>query len=369
MTAEELKEMQESIVNGVSKTVTEKVEGEIKELHNDLAATADLVQKMRAGGFGRVDAQDRKEMDKSVANYFQTEILGLNVQKAWDSDTSGGAAEMIPAEVNTRFIEKLNTYSKLRAAATIYPSDKGTLYVENTAATNVTVIGTRGTPSTESAPTFTPVTYATRGRQVWMAVDEKVVREAPLAVLDIALAQLAKGIAAAEYGDFITGDGTGDWTGLRASGISATTCASHTTIASLDATETVAPYWALDAAYRQGDPITKTRWIASASYSAQLASLNAAAKEWFIYNTAQNSYLGVPIWEHASVVASGSTYDVAYIGDVSAYYIFDKLGLQLRRATGGKTLTLGHQILLEGYNETDGKLPLADTFKSLKLHA
>ena len=378
MTNEELKALKADIVTGVSDTLTEKVTDkvaekmgpELKAMHDELSATADAVQKMREGAFGRVDAQDKKEMDRYVANYFQTEILKLDgVQKAWDSNTSGAASEMIPAELNTRFLVALDTYNKLRQNVTVYPSDKGTLFAGATAATNVTVMGTRGTPSTESAPTFTPVTYSTRGRQVWCAVDEKVVRESPLKVLDIMMGILAKGIAAAEYADFITGDGNGDWTGLAASGITTSTPAAHSTIATLDATETVAPYWALGSAYRQGPPINKTFWMCSASYSQQLAALNAAAKEWFKFGVGENTYLGVPIWEHATVASSGALAPAAYIGDVSEYYIFDKLGTMLRTATGGKTLTLGHQIIVEAYNETDGKLPLAAAFKSLTLHA
>jgi len=378
MTNEELKALKADIVTGVSDTLTEKVTekvadklgGELKEMHDELAATSDAVQKLRAGAFGRIDAQDKKELDHYVANYFQTEILKLDgIQKAWDVNTSGAASEMVPAELGSRFLEKLNTYNKLRQYATIYPADKGTLFAEATAATNVTVIATRGTPATESAPTFTPVTFSTRGRQVWCAVDEKLVRESPLQILDIVMRILAKGIAAAEYADFITGDGTGDWTGLAASGIATSTPAAHTTIATLDATETVLPYWALDSAYRQGPPINNTYWICSASYSVQLAALNAAAKEWFRFGTGENTYLGVPIWEHATVATSGATAPVAYIGDVSNYYIFYKLGTMLRTATGGKTLTLGHQILVEAYNETDGKLPVTGSFKSLTLHS
>lgn len=370
MEVKELETLKADIVTGVSEVVSKKVDGQIQELHDELKATADAVQKMREGGFGRTDAQDKKEMDHYVANYFQTEVLKLDgVQKAWDANTSGAASEMIPAELNTRFLSALDTYNKLRQNVTVYPSDKGTLFAGATAATNVTVMGTRGTPSTESAPTFTPVTYSTRGRQVWCAVDEKVVRESPLKVLDIMMTILAKGIASAEYADFITGDGNGDWTGLAASGIASTTPAAHTTIATLDATETVAPYWALGSAYRQGPPINKTFWICSASYSQQLAALNAAAKEWFRFGVGENTYLGVPVWEHATVASSGAAAPACYIGDVSEYYIFDKLGTMLRTATGGKTLTLGHQIIVEAYNETDGKLPMTGAFKSLTLHA
>jgi HK97 family phage major capsid protein len=277
---------------------------------------------------------------------------------------------MIPSELGSRFIEKLNTYNKLRQNCTIYPSDKGTLFVENAAATNVTVAATRPPAATESVPTFTAVTYSTRGRQAWLAVDEKVVRQSPLQVLDIVLTQLAKGLTAGEYADFITGDGTTDWSGLNYyTAISSSTPAAHSTIATLDAAETVLPYWALTSPYRQGPSINKTSWVCAASYAAQLATLNAAGKEWFKFGTGVNTYMGVPIWEHASVTASGVTHPACYIGDLSQYYIFDALGTMLRTATGGKTLSVAHQILVEAYNETDARLPLTESFKSLTLHS
>lgn len=370
MEAKELETLKTDIVSGVSAVVQKKYDSQVADLHTELKQTNDAIQKMRMGAFGRVDAQDKAEMDHAVCNYFMHDILRLDgVTKDWDSETSGAASEMIPSELGSRFIEKLNTYNKLRQNCTIYPSDKGTLFVENAAATNVTVAATRPPAATESAPTFSAVTYSTRGRQAWLAVDEKVVRQSPLQVLDIVLTQLAKGLTAGEYADFITGDGTTDWSGLDTAAISST-AAPHDlqTIATLTASETVAPYWALTSPYRQGPSINKTMWICSASYAAQLATLNAAGKEWFKFGTGVNTYMGVPIWEHASVTSSGHAEPCVYVGDLSQYYIFDALGTMLRTATGGKTLTVGHQILVEAYNETDGKLPLTEAFKSLTLH-
>jgi HK97 family phage major capsid protein len=371
MELDELKGLKADIESGVSETITKKYDEELEGLHNDLKDAHDLVEKMAKGGYGRIDAQDRKQMDPLVANYFQTEILRLDgVQKAWDSETSGGASEMIPSEVQNRFLEKIKDYNKLRQYCTVYPSDKGTLFVENAAATNVTVAAARPPNATESAPTFTAVTYSTRGRQVWLAVDEKLVRQSPLRVLDIVMTQLAKGIAAGEYADFITGDGTDDWKGLDTASISNTDgTAGNTTIAATVTSDLCAPYWALSPAYRQGPPLNTTRWVTSASVSARMASLNSATVQNFQFGETENSYLGIPIWEHTSVTTSGAAQPIIFFGDLTQFYIFDKLGTMLRAASGGKTLTVGHQILIEAYNETDGKLPLVDAFKSLTLPA
>lgn len=371
MELNELAGLKDEIVKGVSDTVAKKYDDQIEELHNDLKATNDAIQKMRTGGFGRIDAQDKKEMEPLVANYFQTEICRLDgVTKAWDSATSGGGSELILSEVQTRFVEKLNTYNKLRQYCTVYPDDKGTIYVENAAST-AAIMSTRGTAVSEGTPSFSAVNYSTRGRQNWIAVDEKLVRQAPLPVLDYLMIQLAKGLAAGEWKDFITGDGSGDWSGLDTASISTSTPSAHTTIATLDATETVDPYWALGSAYRQGPPIANTFWVTTATYSEQLAALNAAAKEWFKFGDlpAVNSYMGIPILENANCTSSGASEPVAYVGDLSYFYIFDKIGTQLRKAEGGKTLSLGHQVILEAYQETDACVVLADAFKSLTLHA
>lgn len=371
MELDELKGLRADIETGVSETVTKKYDEELAGLHNDLKDAHDLVEKMARGGYGRIDAQDRKQMDPLVANYFQTEILHLEgVQKAWDSETSGGASEMIPTEVQTRFLEKIKTYNKLRQYATVYPSDKGTLFVENAAATNVTVAATRPANATESVPTFSAVTYSTRGRQVWLAVDEKVVRQSPLRVLDIVMTQLAKGIAGSEYAEFITGDNSDNWQGLDSASLTETTgTGSYTTVATILLADLVAPYWALGVGYRQGAPLNNVRWVTSPAVAARMASLNSATVQYFQFASPENTFLGIPIWEHSSVTTSGTAEPIAYVGDVSNYYIFDKLGTMLRSATGGQTLTIGHQILLEAYNETDGKLPLAESFTSLILPA
>jgi HK97 family phage major capsid protein len=369
MELDELKGLRADIETGVSETITKKYDEQLGGLHVDLKAAHDLVEKMQKGGYGRIDAQDRKQMDPLVANYFQTEILHLDgIQKAWDSETSGAAAEMIPSEVQTRFLEKIKTYNKLRQYCTIYPSDKGTLFVENAAATNVTVAATRPPNATESAPTFSPVTYSTRGRQVWLAVDEKLVRQSPLRILDIVMTQLAKGLAGSEYAEFITGDNSDNWQGLDAVTMTnADATGTDTATTTVDLASLVAPYWNLSPAYRQGPPLNNVRWITSAAICARMAGLNSATVQYFQFADPENTFLGIPIWEHSSVTTSGYAEPCAYVGDVSNYYIFDKLGTMLRSVTGGQTLTIGHQILVEAYNETDGKLPLAESFTSLTL--
>ena len=75
MELDELKGLRADIETGVSETVRKKYDEELAGLHNDLKAAHDLVEKMVKGGYGRVDAQDRKQMDPLVANYFQTCLL------------------------------------------------------------------------------------------------------------------------------------------------------------------------------------------------------------------------------------------------------------------------------------------------------
>ena len=361
------KEIVEATTNVAVKRVAEEAEKIKEALHNDLKAFSDSIEKRLNGGFGRIDAQDRKEMDVLVGAYFAKEICGQKVvNKAWDASTSTGASELIPSEIALRLAEKLNTYSLLRQNCTIYPDDKGTVFGEGTAA-SASRISTRGSASSETSPTYLPVTYATVGDQAWLGVDNKVVRESPIRVFDWVSNILVKAIAAKEYVEFISGDGSNAFKGLDSQSISATTCGTHSTIATLDLTDVEPWYRALPQGYRLFGK--SVYFIGHSDLAAQLSSLNAAGKEIWNYTSRPETWHGYPFWEHSTVTSSGTSHPVGYFGDLSYYYIFDKLGLMIKSTDQGKTALLADQTIVCVYNETYGDTPLPDAFRSIKLHS
>lgn len=367
---DEVENLKKEIVDATTQAAVKRVEEESEKLkasfHSELQAFADSIEKRLNGGFGRIDAQDRKEMDVLVGAYFAKEICNQKViNKAWDASTSGGASELIPSEIATRLVEKLTTYSLLRQNCTIYPDDKGTVFGEGTAAT-ASRIATRGTASNETTPSYTPVTYATVGMQAWLGVDNKVVRESPLRVFDWVTDILVKAIAAKEYVEFITGTGTNAFKGLDNLSITALTAAStHTAMDKLNKSDAENWYRALPQAYRM---LGKNIYvIGTSTLAAQLASLNTTGYEVWNYLVQPEKWHGYPFWEHASVTSSGTDHPVGYFGDLSYYYIFDKLGLMIKSTDQGKTAMLADQTIVMVYNETYGNTPLTDAFRSLKL--
>lgn len=375
----EIEELEARLVTGVSEAVSKRITDEFKDkymskeevqnLKDEVEQFKQQMEKRINGGFGRIDKQDRKEMLPLVHNYFLTEIMDIKgVQKAWDSATSGGAAELIPTEVGTILIEKLNTYSLLRQNCTIYPSDKGILPVEATAATAARVT-TRGTPVDEGEPEFTPLSYATMGVQSWLAVDNKVARESPAKIFDMVTSILVKSFAALEYTEFITGSGTNEFQGLDYASITTKTAAAgNTSIATLDLSDVEDWYRLLPAAYRMAG-LNATWFIGSSTLASQLASFNAAGKEYWNANVSPETWHGRRFWEHTSVSTAGTSKPVGYFGDLSYFYIFDKMGLLLKRTDAGKTLTLAGQTLIAVYGETDGMVVLPDAFRSLTLNS
>jgi len=368
----ELKALEDKLINGVSEAVTKRISDENKDKYvekSELKQFTDAMEKRMNGGFGRVDKQDRKEMLPYVYDYFLREVLELKNVKtagAWDSATSGAASELIPSEVGTILIEKLNTYSLLRQNCTIYPSDKGVLPAELTAATAARIT-TRGTLVAVSSIAYTPVTYATMGMQSWMVVDNKVARESPARIFDMVTSQLVKSFAALEYTEFITGAGATEFEGLNTASITTSTPASHSTIGTLDATDVETWYRLLPMGYRMlGKNIFV---IGTSTLAARLAAINAVGYEVWNYMTKPETWHSYPYWEHASCTASGTTHPVGYFGDLSYFWIFDKMGLLLRRTSEGQTLTLADQTLVAVYGETDGMVVLPDAFRSLTLHA
>ena len=78
MELKELEILKTDIVSGVSAVFQKKYDEQVAGLHTELKQTNDAIQKMRMGAFGRVDAQDKAEMDHAVCNYFMHDILRLD---------------------------------------------------------------------------------------------------------------------------------------------------------------------------------------------------------------------------------------------------------------------------------------------------
>ena len=382
MEDKEVETIKNEIIEGVGNTVTKRLTDEFKDKYmskEEANGIKDEVKELRGnmekrlnGGFGRIDKQDREEMKPYINYYFLKNILKLDDvphTKAIEPTGGGHLTDLIPTEISSMLIEKLNTYSLLRQNCTIYPGEKGILYAETTAATAARM-STRNSAVAEGTPTYTPVNYSTVGMQSWVPIDNKVVRESPARIFDWATTILVKSFAALEYTEFITGSGTSCFEGLNSNAsISISTAgAGNTTIATLDAADTEAWFRALPAAYRMAG-LNATWVIGGTTLATQLASFNAAAKEYWNANVSPETWHGRRYWEHASVTTAGVGHPVGYFGDLSYFYIFDKLGQMLRRTDVGYTLTLNDQTLLALYGETDGKVVLPEAFYSLKLSA
>ena len=371
----EMKALEEKLVTGVSDRVAKRVDDEFSKkyaLSSDLKAFADTVEKRMNGGFGRIDAKDRKDMDILVGAYFAKEICHQKTAGIWDADTTTMGSELIPSEVATRIAEKLNTYSILRQNCTIYKDDKGQIFGEGTAATAARIT-TRGTAANAISPTYAAVTYATVGMQAWLAVDNKLIRESPLNAFDWVTNILVKSIAAKENVEFITGTGaTGLFKGLDTLTLSnaATTTATKTTFALVELASMRKLYYSLPAGYRYSG-INKAWLITSPTFMPYIEGLNAAAHEYFNPKVVPPTWYGRPCWEHSSVYATddGSAEPIAYFGDLSYYYIFDKLGTIIKSTDQGKTAMLADATYIMAYNETYGDTPLTDAFTSLTLAA
>jgi len=376
---EDITTVKNEIIEGVGNTVTKRLTDEFKDkymskeeangIKDEVKELRENMEKRLNGGFGRIDKKDREEMKPFINHFFLKNILKLDdvPNTKAIAPTSGTLLDLIPTEISAILIEKLNTYSLLRQNCTIYPGEKGIVYAEATAATAARMT-TRGTAVSEGTPTYTPVSYSTVGMQSWVPIDNKVVRESPARIFEWGTTILVKSFAALEYTEFITGSGTNCFEGLNSNdSISTSTPAAHTTIATLDATDTEAWFRSLPAAYRMAG-ISATWAIGGTTLATQLASLNAATKEYWNANVSPETWHGRRYWEHSSVTTSGTDHPVGYFGDLSYFYLFDKLGQMLRRTDVGYTLTLADSTLLALYGETDGKVVLPEAFYSLTLH-
>jgi len=306
----------------------------------------------------------KQEAEGKAAWYKQ--VIGYGREwnaKAWDSTTSGAAAELIPSVVANSIIKKLD-FTPFRKYALHYPySPKGTINVELVLPIAYRMT-TRGTPVTEAAPTLNPINYATYGLMAWMGVDNKLIKEATPNVVNYIEDALVRAVARKEMTEWTLGAGSGSeqMTGMYSTADAVNMTSGHDTLAEIDAADVLSLYWALEAGYSDNAVL-----MAPNTVLAKIASLNTTTVTYL--NTDTMKFLGnhdVLRMPSTSFAAPGNGIVAAYFGDPNFFYLFEDGPIVVATTDQGKTAMTEDRTFVCAKVYTDGHLILGEAVKALK---
>lgn len=284
---------------------------------------------------------------------------------AGDLDTAANGATIVPTFIANKIYEKLYQRNYVRELATVFPDDKGTVPFEGTAlsASRLAELTApnSGTPGTG---TYTAVSYDTYDLAADTLISNKLIDNATPMVLDYIYSHLAKQFAKTELSEFITGDNSTQMQGLRGvTTLNSVTCASATTLATLEYDDLVDTYYAIEEQYQDN-----AVWIMNKSALAAVKKM----KDVYgmpVFNASDKTIFGAKVYQNSSVATSGTTYPVIYFGDWKGYFVFDKMGMQIFTSREGRDLTSKRATYILGLMRTDGKVVDPNGMAALKLHA
>ena len=366
---EQEKAMQQDIIDKTADSVTERLKKEGSfatrdELHSELMdAMKNVTITPQIGANGEFTP---KQIGEAKAAWYR-QVIGKGLPweaKAWTTDVSGAASELVPSLVANAIVEKLNN-THFRKVVTQYPySAKGTINAElvQPVAYRMTA---RGTAVTEAAGTLNPITYATNGLMAWMGLDNKLIREATPQTIPFIENAFVRAIARQEEKEWtlgVTAGATFEMTGMTGAADGVNMVSGHLTVAAIDATDVLALYWALEGMYADNAVL-----LAPNATLAKIASLNTTTVTYL--NTDTMKFLGghdVIRMPSTSFATPATTKPAAYFGDMSYYYLFADGPITIATTDQGKTALTTDNTYIAAKVYTDGKLILGEAVKALK---
>ena len=359
---EKIKEMKDDIVDVTAKRVSDDVLKQLEEKFQTKFPTMDEIKKLFETYKPQTATLSTDEKREEEVKFWRNIAVG---KATGDITDTGTAATLVPSTVANKILDQIQSAQYLRKITTVFPDDKGTLFVKSQGATAYrtaeNAAPNSGTPSTLK---YNAVAYNTYEAAADVILSNKLLKEASPNLLQFAYQQLGQAFANLEVVEFVTGSGTNAFQGLNNASITAVTAAAtHTTIAKLDYDDLLSLYMAVPQQYRK-----LSSWIVTSDFITAIKKLkdNNGLP---IFNATEDTIFGRPYYENSNLATTGTTNPVAYFGYWKDYYIFDKGKIAIVTTNQGKELVSKRQTYIIAFVNTDGKTVDKTGMRSLKLAA
>ncbi len=356
---ESITALKEEIIDSTAKRVSGDVLKELEEKLSTKFPTMDEIKKMFAEHKPETRTLSADEKAEEEVKFWQDLAHG---KATGDITDTGTAATLIPSTVAKKILDQIQAAGYVRKITTIFPDDKGTLFVKSQGATAYRTA--EGVAPTGSTLKYNKKDYLTTEVGADTIVSNKLLREANPQLLQFVYKQLGQAFANLEVVEFITGTGTGEFEGLNAATIpTVTATTTHTTIDKLTYDDFRSVLLGTPKQYRG-----ISSWIISSTVEQQVAQIQKSdVKYTDLFDMAAGTILGRPYVVNDNLSTTGTTNPVLYFGFWKDYYVFDKGGIAIVTTNQGKELVSKRQTYMLAIANTDGKTIDTTGMRGLKL--
>jgi HK97 family phage major capsid protein len=325
------------------------------------------------------------EMDKyeKTMRFFQAKMdnnraevakyCGGNV-KDLSGGTAGSGLELLPTEFHSDIIDKVKADPRaLRNMCTVVPVTfrNGTWPVGATGI-SLTWESSDTNTLTETAPTFSSLTYSVSRIDGYTAIARDLLSDTPINLYDYLTKQYAKAFVKAENLAIMTGTGTNQPTGIvNTSGIISVACENAATTNVLACDDLMALPFNVDVTWRDGGA-----YFVNTSIVRQMKLFKDSMGRYLwvdgdILKGVPPTFNGYPVYEFSAIfptnltVNSKTTCTEVLFGNLEYYYLFDKNEMGSEINTQSDQAFKNHEALVKMWERIDGKLSNPGTFALL----
>ncbi len=304
-----------------------------------------------------------EKMTETEEKFWKDIASGVYAKATGDITDTSTAGTLVPSTVASKILDQLQAASYIRKICTVFPDDKGTLFVKSQGATAYrTAENTAPNNGTPSTLAYNAVTYEGYDVAADTLISNKLLKLAKPNLRQFVYTQLGQAFANLELVEFITGSGTNSFTGLNNAGITAVIAASgHTAITDIDYDDLLSLFLAVPQQYR-----AKSSWIITSTLEGIVMKLKDS-NGIPIFNPNAGTIMGKPYYINDNIATSGTTDPIAYFGYWKDYFIFDKGGISVLTTNQGKELMSKRQTYMIAFASTDGKPVDTKGMRALKL--
>jgi HK97 family phage major capsid protein len=302
-----------------------------------------------------------KEYVQAFSSYLRTgSTAELRAMQVGDL-TEGGT--LVPTEFEKQLIQALNEQNVMRPLCTV---------ISTAVNRDIPVISSHGSAAwtaeeaaaNDSQDVTGKVTLNAYKLTRLVKVSEELITDSAFDLQAYLNAEFARSFGAAEEAGFVNGSGSGQPTGIVGGATVGVTTASASAITS---DEIIGQYHALPRQYR-----ANAVWLMADTTAMVLRKLkNSVSGDYHWQPGLQASepdrLMGKPVYYSSYVPAIAATAKVAVFGDFKFYWIADRQGRTFQRLN--ELYAANGQVGFRGAQRVDGKLLLADSCRSLVMHA
>lgn len=339
----------------------EMSEAELKALISESIAESDMAKgldaiKTQVNALS-VKGEDDPEAKAEEASLFIKDLCSGNIQaeKKTISTASGSFGYTVPTTLANAVHEKKDKIAKIRKNAFVFQMDgKFQLPTEGTGATAYWIDTETDADITESNPTTPKKDLDDNYLAVRVRVPYKLLATSNVNITEYVSRLASRAIVSAEETAFVSGDGTGEPTGIRNASISYID-----SDASLSYNNLVDLYYSVPEQYRMNG-----KWLMSTKaikLARKLKDLNNLP----IFDVRDNTIFGKEVLECVDIadnLGTSANETEIYFGDLSEYWIKD--GTQMLAETRSVQGRL--QVDMFMYESVDGCVVNTDAFRKLR---